>query len=159
MTSRTRPFLIWVIWSSLPIKWRLNHPTLAYISTYPVTFHSTVTVPCRDARPLVTYCRKRTKPIEPDPINGYSYWQVYVISTISIDNWQVLTICHFKKFIHSLIKVGVIFLSHIARPHAECNTHEVRFSRLYAERVAAKHPASLDQRFVHLGTEQKEWSR
>jgi len=39
---------------------------------------------------------------------------------------------------------------------AQCTTPEVKFSSKYAERVAAKHPVTLDRRFVHFRPEQKE---
>jgi hypothetical protein len=39
-------------------------------------------------------------------------------------------------------------------PH--CTPSEVRFSSKYAERVAAKHPVTLDRRFIHPRPERKE---
>jgi len=38
---------------------------------------------------------------------------------------------------------------------AQCTTSKVRFSSKYAERVAAKHPVTLDKRFIHPRPERK----
>ena len=40
-------------------------------------------------------------------------------------------------------------------PH-QSTTPELRFSSKYAERVAAKHPATLDRRFIHPRPGEKE---
>jgi hypothetical protein len=39
---------------------------------------------------------------------------------------------------------------------AQCTSPEVGFSSKYAERIAAKHPATLDRRFIHPRPERKE---